>query len=296
MNRLHTHTDVLFISAGILFSFIWASASTATRLALESAQPLFIAVSRFFLAALLMLLTGHLLLKLRLPRAGEWKQLAVYGMLNISIYLGMYVFAMQKVSAGLGTLAVCTNPVFITLFTALFKRQPVNGRIWLSLLVCSAGIGIASWPLIRDSYATTSGILLLIFSMLAYSAGAVYYTRCSWKGLHLLVINGWQTLLGGLFLLPLMLVLWKGEENSFTGNFWGGVLWLAVPVSIGAVHLWMYLLKKDPVKSSFWLYLCPVFGFAIARWVLAEPLSMFTGAGVFLVVAGLIWVQRSKQV
>jgi len=47
--------------------------------------------------------------------------LAVYGLLNISIYLGMYVIAMQTITAGIGSLAVASNPVFISFLSVFFS-------------------------------------------------------------------------------------------------------------------------------------------------------------------------------
>src|SRR3546814_9158674 len=55
-----------------------------------------------------------------------WKRLAVYGFLNVGLYLGLYVVAMQNVSAGLGTMFVATNPVLITMMGAVWYKQPVG--------------------------------------------------------------------------------------------------------------------------------------------------------------------------
>ena len=74
----------------------------------------------------------------------------------------------------------------------------------------------------------------MLLSMLAYSAGAIYFARTKWNGLHILVINGWQTLTGGLFLVPVLLFTYHEQLNQFDLRFWGGVLWLAVPVSVAA--------------------------------------------------------------
>ncbi len=50
-----------------------------------------------------MVIISHGILRKRLPQKHEWKQLAIYGLLNISLYLGLYVLAMRNVSAGLGS-------------------------------------------------------------------------------------------------------------------------------------------------------------------------------------------------
>jgi drug/metabolite transporter (DMT)-like permease len=165
-----------------------------------------------------------------------------------------------------------------------------------SLLLCSAGVIIAAWPLIESGYASAKGIIILVISMFAYSGGAIYYTKQHWNGLDILTINGWQTFFGGILLIPVAFFTYQPGLNNFDGKFWTGVLWLAIPVSIGAVQSWMILLKRNPVSAAYWLYLCPVFGFLIASVVLKEPISLFTLTGCILVICGLYLVQRKKPV
>jgi drug/metabolite transporter (DMT)-like permease len=124
--------------------------------------------------------------------------------------------------------------------------------------------------------------------MLSYSAGAIYFSSRKWEGLSLLAINGWQTFLGGLFLLPLTMVFYRGTANNFNLKFWLSVAWLATPVSIFAVQLWLWLLKLNAVRAGLWLFLCPVFGFMIAAWILKDVISIYTAVGVLMVIAGLL--------
>lgn len=284
-----------YIIAGVLFALLWPSAAAATKIALQSAQPFVIAVTRFFLAGTAMLLFTHVVLGKRLPQKNEWLFLATYGLLNISIYLGVYIIAMQEVSAGLGSMAVAVNPVFISIISVLLFDHKMRTEHWLSLFACAAGVVVASLPLLQSSYATVTGLLLLLLSMLAYSAGAIYFSRTKWNDLHILTINGWQTLLGGLFLMPLLLFTYKPELNHFDVRFFGAVFWLVIPVSIAAVQLWLWLLKRNAVTASYWLFLCPVFGFMIAAFRLSEPVSVYTAAGVILVSAGLYISQQQKN-
>ena len=112
-----------WLLAGILFAILWPSASTATKVGLTAAQPLVIALVRFALASSIMLFIAHGIKKQRLPKKDEWKQIALYGFLNITVYLGCYVIAMQNITAGIGALAVAINPVFISFLSVFFLKE-----------------------------------------------------------------------------------------------------------------------------------------------------------------------------
>ena len=146
------------VMAGISFAFLWASASAATKVGLSAVQPLVLFIPRFFLAGAILLLLSHVGMGKQLPKGREWLQLAVYGLFNISLYLGIYVIGMQETSAGLGALATATNPVFISLLSAIWLRKPLRPVTVLSLVLCLCGIVVAAWPLIGDSYATPWGV------------------------------------------------------------------------------------------------------------------------------------------
>ena len=281
-----------WLAAGLLFAFLWASASTATKIGLAVAQPLVIAIVRFGIASAILLVIAHGIKGYRLPSGKEWIQLTIYGLLNITVYLGLYVIAMQKLTAGIGALAVATNPVFISFLSIFFLKKKLTIPVLLALIFGSAGVVCAAWPLFHETVVTTEGLLILLFSMLSYSAGAIYFSAKDWSNLHLFTINGWQTFIGGLLLFPFAWAYYDNASNHFDHTFWSAVVWLAIPVSIVAVLLWLWLLKRDPVNAGIWLFLCPVFGFAIAAWMMNDTIDLYTIAGILLVVLGLILSQK----
>jgi probable blue pigment (indigoidine) exporter len=287
--------EAKLVIAGILFAFLWSSASTATKIGLASAQPFVISIFRFLIAGGIMLFVAHVLLRNRMPVRREWIQISIYGFLNITFYLGLYVIAMQQVSAGLGSLAVATNPVFIALMAAFWFSHKIKLENILSLLLCFIGVVLAAYPLLQNSYATPMGIVILLVSMIAYSLGTIYYSRVNWNGLTILTINGWQTILGGVFLLPILYATYQQDKNNFDAPFWTSVCWLAIPVSIGAVQFWLYLLKNNPIKASYWLFLCPIFGFIIAHFMMKEPITAYTVFGVCFVISGLYIIQKKNK-
>jgi drug/metabolite transporter (DMT)-like permease len=286
--------NLSWIAAGLLFSIFWASASTATKVGLAVVQPLILAIIRFAVAAAIMLVFAHGIKRYRLPKSSEWRGIAIYGILNISIYLGCYVIAMQEVTASIGALATATNPIFISLMSVFFLNQKLTWKIGLSLLICMLGVVCAAWPNLREASVTVRGLLLLLFSMVSYSVGAIWISGQKWEGLSLITINGWQTLIGGVVLAPVALYVFHPDSNNLNTSFWEAVLWLAIPVSIFASQLWLWLLKINAVKAGFWLFLCPLFGALIAAALLHEAISVYTWLGIILVVLGLLIARGSS--
>jgi len=292
MTNLFKHGQ--YVLAGIIFAILWSSASVATKWGLQAAQPFVIAIARFAVAGGIMLFLSHGIMRNRMPCGREWRQLFIYGSLNIGIYLGLYVLAIQHVSAGLGSLLPAISPVFVSVISSLLYKQKIPHTTLISLALCMTGIIVAAYPLMIKSYASPFGLCLLLLSILSYSFGSIYFAKKKWDHLEILTINGWQTLLGGLPLLPLMLYLYQSKLNHFDIYFFTSVTWLALVVSIGAVQLWLYLIKKDAVKASFWLFLCPIFGFFIAWILMNEPITIYTIFGILLVVFGLYMVLKKR--
>jgi len=272
---------------------LWASASAATKIGLLDAQPFVIGNCRFFIAGFIMLSASLILQKSRLPHGKEWQQLAIYGFLNVTLYLGCFVLAMKKVSAGIGSLSTATNPLIISVISAIWMKRAIKKGELTGLILGILGVAIATYPLLVKSYASVDGLLILATSMISYSVGTIYYSQQKWD-LPLLAINGWQVLIGGVMLLPVTFLMTDWENNHYTVRFWSSVFWLVVPVSIAAVQLWLYLLKTDAVKASLWLFLCPIFGFVYASVLLDEPITTYTYIGTALVILGLYVAQREK--
>jgi drug/metabolite transporter (DMT)-like permease len=183
--------------------------------------------------------------------------------------------------------------LIIVLLSAWWLGRKPAATEWLGIILGMSGVAVATYPLLQESFTTVTGISLLLVSMVAVSAASVYYATIQWE-LPNLLINGWQVTLGGLFLLPVTVFFGDFGVTRWDGTFWGSVLWLSLAVSVVGLICWFYLLRLDTVRASLWLFLCPLFGFFFAWWLMGEPVTMFTVAGTLLVIGGLYAGQRAK--
>jgi len=282
-----------YLLTGTAFAILWSSAASAAKIGLASADGLVMFTVRFLIAGMLLLGWSLLLQSDRMPKGKEWIQLTVFGAFNTTLYLGIFIVALREVTAGVTSIALALNPLLIGAMTALWLRIRVSSMQWVSIFIGILGVAVVSYPLLVNSYATVLGISLMALCMIAYSFSSVYYATVHWT-LSRTAINGWQVLIGGLLLLPFA-ILFSQKASQFDSRFWGSVFWLVVPVSIGAVQLWLYLLKVDAVRASLWLFLCPIFGLTFAAVLLDEPISGYTVGGTFLVLTALFLGQRYSQ-
>ena len=280
---------------GLCFAALWASASVATKFGVQSVPPLILANVRFFIAGTGMLLVAYVMQRrttsgLSWPTRLEFKRITIFALLNTTIYLGAFVLALKQVSAGIGSLSTATNPLFITLLSAVWLRRVPRVHELGGLLLGLTGVLLATYPLLQTAHATVAGLLILLAGMLSVSAATVYYARFTWR-LPTLVFNGWQVLIGGILLLPFTLLTADFSAAHYDERFWLSVFWLILPVSVGALQLWFFLVRQDPVRASLWLFLCPIFGFLYANVLLSEPITTWTIIGTALVISGL-WLGR----
>jgi probable blue pigment (indigoidine) exporter len=283
---------IRFYTLGILFALVWSSASVAAKVGLRDVQPLVLYQWRFIIAALSLLLLVYLILKNKLPKGKEWSQLALFGLLNVTIALGLFALAIKEVAAGIGALQVGLNPLIISVMTSIVAKKRIKSKEYLALFLGIFGVSICVYPLLLESYATIWGLFLLALSTLSYSGAAVYFSTVNWR-LEKLTINAWQVFFGAIFLLPVTFLTLE-SSNTFQTNFFYSVIWLGIPVSIGAVFLWLWLLSEDSVRASYFLFLCPAFGLLYAYLILDEPFTLYTLVGLIVVMLGL-WVGKIKN-
>ena len=140
-------------------------------------------------------------------------------------------------------------------------------------------------PSLMDSSSTVMGLLILTLGIFSYSFANVYFSKMN-VPLSNIAINTWQVLIGGTLLIPVALLM-PHKEIVWDNNLLISVFWLAIVISICTSLLWYYLLKKDTIKASQWLYLSPIMGYGLSYWLLNEPITIFAVVGTVLVIMGL---------
>ena len=256
----------------------------ATRMALESFHPIFIATGRALLAtilAMIYLAAG----KHRRPTLHEFKYLLL---VVVGVAIGFTVFtalAMQRVDASHGGVMLGIMPLTTAACAALlFKERPSLG-FWLMALLGSALVIVFS--LMRGNgslhWADLSLLLAVLTGSLSYATGG--YLARSLGGLQ--VISWTLVISAPLLVWP---TLWFAPSSwQATNSAWIGFLYVALISQYLAFLPWFKGLSLGGIARVGQAQLLQPFITIIASgWLLSEMIDWQTWAfaiGVFVVVA-----------
>ena len=281
---------------GLSYALLWATAGAANKFGLAAGgQPLLMTNIRFLIAAALLLILVHGIQKNALPQRADWRPLLIYGLLNNTIYMSLFIYGLKNASAGISTLSLALNPLIISILSSFWFKKEIKNTIWMGLFLGIFGVAIATFPLLQKAVVNPVGMSFLFASMLCYSIGTVFFANRLWT-LSKLVINTWQIFFGALLMLPITFIFSNPPYENYNIQYWSVIFWLAIPVTIIAVQLWLNLLSIDAVKASLWLFICPIFGFIYAYFLLGEPITIYTLGGTCLVIGGLYLGQKKSTV
>lgn len=288
-----TPRSVSFLWLALPFCLLWTSAFPAAKLALPDCPPLLLLTIRFVLAGLLLL--GWAILRgERLPADRRiWKQLAVFALINPTLYLGLSWIGMVKVSSALSTIVISLNPVVVTLLAALLLGERVTRRKGLGLLLGLGGVVLVVQGRLTGGTAEDPfSVLLVGLALLALAASTLL-----WKLWPLttprLTGTALQLLLAGIYFLPVALLTESVGSIHWTPGFLWSMAWIIGPVSIGAYLLWFRMLDTVSASAaSAWHFLNPPLGLAMGFVLLGEQVQMTDLAGILPIALGIALVTR----
>jgi drug/metabolite transporter (DMT)-like permease len=276
----------------LAFSFLWASAFVGTKVAVQSSPPLFMMGFRFAIA-------GGVLLAVAAARGRPfpaarraWGRLAVLGLLNHGLYLGLSAIALQSIASSTGAVLASTNPLMVALAALVVLRERLPALRAVGMLVAFGSVLLVMSARVQlgDSPGAMGLILLANACMVA---GTILFKRWAPSG-DLAVLNAVQLLTASVALLVVSFA-WEAplERVRWDAGFVLSVAYLIVAVSWGAVLIWFYLLRSgDAGRASAFLFLNPVIGLFLGAVLLGDPLGAVDFVGAAGVALGIYLVQR----
>jgi drug/metabolite transporter (DMT)-like permease len=300
-----TKNQVAFAFACVYL--IWGSTYGAIRIASLHLEPPLVGAMRSLLSAVLMgaicLVRGT---SLRVSRRAAW-QLALVGVLFMSVNNVLLIWAETKVATGYASLIIAMIPIMVALIeTALPNGETLNLRGWLGTLLGAVGIFALVWPSLRAAISSKeaspahsgslAGFAILMVAALAFAVASVLARRFHFQ-VDTFVATAWQIGAAGVVNLNVALLAGSFHTAVWTRTGLAAIAYLSVFGSIVGLTAYTYLLKHVPVtKVSTYAFVNPVIAVLLGILVFHERLAPAEIAGsiIILVAVATVILSRTK--
>ncbi|MEM1360959.1 MAG: DMT family transporter [Pseudomonadota bacterium] len=281
------------IGLGVTFALIWSSAFTSARIIVTDAPPFYALAVRFALSGAIAITWARLLGQSWHLTGRQWWAVAVFGLCQNAIYLGLFFAAMRSVEASLAAIIASTMPLIAAAIGWGIYADRVNALGIAGLATGLAGVLVILGARLTGG-ADPFGVFLCIVGVFALAIATLAVRQTSSDG-QVLMIVGLQMFVGAAALLPVAMLLEVPEIRFSWPLFWAFSYTLFFPGLIATV-VWFTLVNRiGAVRAATFHFLNPVFGLLIAAALLGEVVTLQDLAGVAIVTAGILMVQLSRQ-
>lgn len=285
-------SGIRYALLALLFCHLWSGAFVAVKVGLASSPPLFLMASRFLVAGAVLLAWARLAGR-SMPAGGRaWATIALLGLLNNAIYLGLTAIALRSVSAGMGAILASTNPLMLAVAAPWFLGERLTPRRLVGLLVAFGGVVWVMGSRVGPDNRPWS-MALLVLSIAFLVTGTILFKRIP-ADQDLIVLNAGQLFVAGVALIVPSVLLEDLGSVRLTASFLASQAYLIAGVSWVGMVIWFWLLRHgDATRASSWFFLNPVIGVILGALILGEPLRLGDFLGSATVALGIYIVQRS---
>lgn len=260
----------------------WGTTYLVTTELLPAGSPLLAGLLRSLPAGLIALAIGR-----TLPTR-EWAlKSSILGILNIGAFFPLLFIAAERLPGGVAAAVAGAQPLLILGMSALVLRDRVRALTAVTAVLGAGGVAlVVLGPAARLD---TFGILAALAGISATALGMILTKRWGRPvGVGSVAYAGWQLTAGGLFLLPLTLVL-EGIPASIDSRAVVGYLWLGTVGGLLAYTLWFRGIQQLPVIAPGLLaLLSPVVATLLGTLVAGETFSPLQALGITLVLIALV--------
>lgn len=272
---------------------LWGAGFSAVRVALEGYAPGHLALLRFLVASACMVgLTARG--GIRIPPVRDAWGVVLAAVLSVVLYHLALGHGQRTVSAGAAGVLVNTMPMFTALLAWLLLGERLTAGILTGIAISFSGVVLITFgqgKVIR----LEPGALLVLLAALSWASYTIlqkHFLR-RYRPLEFTAMTIWvgTLLLALLFSQGLWGTIARAPLRATAAVFFLGALTTAV-----AYACYAYVISQMPAaRAASFMFLTPVFGFAIATLWLHEVPTALTLAGAALALAGVVVVNTLRH-
>ena len=278
-----------------VFVLIWSTGFVVARFGMPHSPPFSFLAIRYSLSVLCFGV-WIALSKAAWPRGrGQWRHLAVTGVLMHAGYLGG-VWSAVKLGLGAGTVALLVGlqPVLTALWLTARagddKQQHVSAQQWWGLLLGLAGLTLVVWRKLGAGEVSAGNLALALLALLSITAGTLYQ-KAHVEPCDVRTASVVQLLAALAVSLPIALL--EPEAVQWHPAFIGAMAWSVLALTLGGSSLLYLLIQRGAATQvTSLLYLVPPCTAVMAWLIFGESLTAAMMLGMAMTAVGVALVVR----
>lgn len=281
----------LLVVAILLFGGAWP----VTKAALENATPMWFAVGRAGLAAMVSALLLAALGRLRLPRRGDMPSVLALGLLQLGAFFVLAHAAIAMVHAGRTAIISAVVTYWLIPLSVLVLGEKIPAHRWVAAALGLAGVAALAGPWAVDWSDRTEllGHIMLVAAALFWTL-AIVATRKWPPPTPVFELLPWCFGIATLLILPFALVL--EPQGGIFGPSWPYMLYIGLIVAPVGTWCVIEVGRRLPgAVASVAFLLVPAFGVLISTLWLGEPVGWDMAVGGALIVASVVLTSREAK-
>ncbi|NPV07834.1 MAG: DMT family transporter [Anaerolineae bacterium] len=279
------------LAAASVTLVLWASAFAGIRAALAGYGPGELALFRFVIASTVLAVYA-VITRMRVARPEDLPQIALAGLLGITVYHLTLNYGELTVGAGPAAFLVNAAPVVTAALGWLWLGERLSAPGWAGIGVSFVGVTVIALGE-GEQMRLEPGVLLILVSAIATSLYFVLQKRLlqRYRALPLTTYAIW---VGTVLMLPFGLSLPAAVRQAPMSATLAAVYLGVFPAAVAYVS-WTYVLSQMPAsQASAFLFLSPPLATLIAwLWLGEAPSPVSLGGGV-LALVGVVLVNVRK--
>lgn len=283
--------------AALLTIVIWGTAFISTKILLAGFQPVEILFFRFVMGFLALLIAYPK----RFKTANRKQELtfAAAGLCGICLYYLLENIALTFTLASNVGVIVSVAPFFTAILAHLLMKseEKLRSSFFVGFVVAMVGIVCIS---LNGSKLELNpmGDFLAVVAALVWACYSIVTRKISSFGYPVILSTRRTFLYGILFMIPTLFFFdFQLDLSRFTNmTYLFHICYLGLGASALCFVTWNFAIKElGAVKTSVYIYLVPVITVTASALVLHEQVTVLTGIGTALTLAGLFLSERRGE-
>jgi drug/metabolite transporter (DMT)-like permease len=270
----------------------WSSAYAAIAYALPAFAPGEVALARLLIGSLCF--AALLLVKrVPLPARRDWPQLALLGVLGLTVYHLCLNYAETRIASGTASILISLVPAATAAVSAFWLGERLKLRTWIGLAIALVGtvlVVLASGQRVEVDPRALLVLVCVIVSAIFFVGQKALFARNSMLG-----VTAFAFFAGTLAAVPFG---WHLPQALATASMprIGALLWLGIaPTFIGYLAWNMAVNRASASRVSSFIYLSPPIALLIGWLWLHEVPNVLILVGGAITVGGVVLANARRR-